>query len=171
MNIEITIPNIKNDKEISNLFSTVISHTFRKEKIFNPIVLQKELKFQILNFRNCMEDNENIFYVAQINDTIVGTISCGKRNDIIKENTDIAENIFEIRSVYVLPKYHGKGIGSMMFNKILSILKDANAKNYCLDSGYSLAQNFWSKKLGSPYKTIENYWGKNLHHKIWLVEI
>jgi len=171
MEIEIIEASQENAKEISNLFSTVISHTFKKEKFLNPIELQKEIVRQILNYRACLEDENKCFLVAKHNNEIVATVSFGKISNTIVSNTDLDDNTPEIKSVYVLPEHHGKGVGSKIYTEIIKRLKETKASTYCLDSGYASAQTFWEKKLGTPYKTLENFWGKDLHHKIWLINL
>jgi hypothetical protein len=40
-------------------------------------------------------------------------------------------------------------------------------KEFCLDSGYKIAQRIWIEKLGIPQYHLKDYWGKDADHMIW----
>jgi len=149
MEILIDRPNITNKKEISELFKTVIVDSFIQDGIG---VRSKDIKEEVnkqIEFLNNDFNNEgrsSYFLIARLKNKIVATIAVNKANRLIQHNLKInVSKILEVSSVYILPKFQGKGIGTMLFNKIIEHLKQKNCEEIVLDGGYKKSQGFWIK--------------------------
>jgi len=42
-----------------------------------------------------------------------------------------------------------------------------NIDEFCLDSGYTIAKQIWTKKLGEPNIVKKDFWGEGYDHFIW----
>jgi GNAT superfamily N-acetyltransferase len=171
MNIFIKRPQKKDLKEIHKVFSSVIQDAFRQDGIDDAKGIKEEVEKQLCFLQKDFESNgsEVYFLIAKTENQIIGTIAYTKANDLIKKNLkkDFSK-IPEISSVYILPKFQGKGVGSLLFNAILLSLLHKNIDEVCLDGGYRKSQSYWIKKLGNPNVTLKDYWGKGLDHMIWV---
>ncbi|UUZ87109.1 GNAT family N-acetyltransferase [Paenibacillus sp. P26] len=108
------------------------------------------------------------FLVARMDGNIVGVISFGPCNDdIIKCTDDRLKNVGELGSIYVLPEYQGRGIGSALIKAMANQLAERGIDSFCLDSGYRHAQEKWLQKFGQPYTTVQDYWGPGSVHMVW----
>lgn len=174
MNISIVRPQVKDKKEICNLFKSTIKDAFEQEGILHLHKdINKEIKkqFDRLN-QDFQSQGRRVYYlIARNNSQIVGTIAQTQPDSIIKNNLKInLANIAVIASVYVLPHFQGKGIGSLLFDSMLKHLKQKNINEFVMDSGYKKAQNFWIKKVGKPTVLLKDYWNKDSDHMIWQVK-
>lgn len=171
MDIYIKIPQKEDLEELRNLFDRTISDAFQQDGIDDPegIIIEVEKQMDSLHqFVEC-PDSTKFYLIAHTKDTIIGTIGYSKANSLIQGSLNIdLENIPEVKSVYVLPEYQSKGIGSLLFNAILLCLHHKKITTFCLDGGYKKSQGFWINKLGAPSVTLKNYWGEGLDHMIWL---
>jgi hypothetical protein len=52
-----------------------------------------------------------------------------------------------------------------------STLKSKGIEEFCLDSGYKIAQTIWKKKFGEPVYLLEDYWDKGNDHMIWRIRV
>jgi len=176
MDIKIVRPKKEDVDQIHHLFIKTVKNNFQQEEILDSSgdliegVIEDLLKVLKQDLDN---DGENEYHlIAKANDEIIGTIACGKPNQIILENIKLdLSKTPEIKSVYILPKFQGKRIGRLLFNNILTHLDKNGVKAFCLDSGYHNAQKFWKRKLGDPICTLPEYWTPNHHHMIWYSEI
>lgn len=108
------------------------------------------------------------FLVARMDGNIVGVISFGPcNNDILKCTDGRLKNVGELGSLYVLPDYQGRGIGSALIKAMANQLAERGIDRFCLDSGYRHAQAKWLHKFGQPYTTVQNYWGPGSAHMVW----
>jgi len=169
--ITITRPKKDDEKEILDLFEKTIKKAFKDEGVEEDIEGMKE---ELLSKKNCLKQDfktngkDRYFLIAKMENKIVGTISFGKSNDLINKITkNEYKNILEIATVYILPEYQGNGIGKKLFNAIIISMISRGITEFCLDSGYTKARNYWTKKLGNPTIIEKNYWGENAHHMIW----
>lgn len=172
MQYKIQKPKKEDLNQIDELFEITIRDTFSKEKIVDP--LNEDANSEIKVLKNALRiylapnSTKGVFLIAKSENKVLGTIAYGKPNHLIQENLKINNvNTPEIKSVYVLPDYQNKGIGTQLFQKILITLKENNIKDFCLDSGYKRAQLYWKKKLGTPQCILKDYWSKGNDHMIW----
>jgi GNAT superfamily N-acetyltransferase len=173
--VSVIRPKEKDKREIFNLFKVTIKNAFKQEGIKNLFNYEeKEIKEQEDRFIQYIKSQgKDVYYmVAKTNNKIVGTITCSKPGKIIRENLILDfYNIPEIVSAYVLPSYQGKGIGTLLFKKMLKHLKQNGAKEFVMDSGYKKAQRFWINKVRKPTVLLKDYWNKNSHHMIWHIKL
>ncbi len=171
--IEIQQPKTENLKEIGLLFETTIIDNFKKEDISDPFYIEvnKEIENQIIDLKSFLESNKEInsYLIACYNDRILGTIAYGEPNQLINNQIKTIKNKFipEIKSVYILPNYQKKGIGSILLKNILLELNKQKIEEFYLDCGYKEAQYFWIKRLGKPNRILNDFWRKENHHMIW----
>ncbi|PKM50286.1 MAG: GNAT family N-acetyltransferase [Firmicutes bacterium HGW-Firmicutes-7] len=170
-NITIRRP-ITQDIESMNLFfELVLRNTFERNGIGN---LTNALDGEIEGKKKCLEQDiksngkERCFFIATIDNILVGTIESGPPNDIIIKNTSNEYiDLLEVGTVFVHPDYQKQGIGNMMLNHIFNDLANRGVKEFCLDSGYKSAQKIWKKKFKEPVYLLKDYWGEGTDHMIW----
>jgi len=172
MECKVRKPQKEDIHQIEELFALTIKDNFKEEGIIDPLGKDANKEIDALKkaIRNYFESNkaENFFLIASYGNEILGTIAYGEPNNLIYENLKIDyKNVPEIKSVYILPKYQNRGIGTLLLGEILVVLKENQVKYFCLDSGYKKAQNYWRKRLGKPSHILNEYWGKESHHMIW----
>src|SRR5437868_791303 len=115
MNIFIIRPQRENRNEIHNLFRSVITDAFKQDGLDDPNGIQEEVEKQMGFLNQDFETNglDVFFLIARTEEQIVGTIAYSKANDLIREHLKIdLQNVPEITTVYILPEFQGKGIGS-----------------------------------------------------------
>lgn len=176
MNTTVTRPQKEDEKKVKKHFSVVIANTFKEYGFYDKY--QKDIDYEVGKQMSALQnyyDNdgkETYCLVAKNNTKIIGTIAYGKSSsDIKKYYKENLENTPEIKSVYILPEYQGKGVGTMLFEAIIKELKQKGFTEFCLDSGYPDAQKFWEKKIGTPVVRITNRWGAGNDYLIWHVKI
>lgn len=171
MDIYLTRPRQTDVEELHQLFRSVIEDAFTKDGIDDRDGIIEEVQNQMGLLRQDLASNGSqvYFLLARTEEQIIGTVAYSPANALIRGNlkTDY-ENTPEITSVYVLPKFQGRGVGSLLFNGILISLHTKQVERFCLDGGYKASQGYWMTKLGDPNITLTDYWGKGLDHMIWL---
>ena len=174
-NLVIIRPTILDLNSIYVVFEQSITDAFQREGLEHlkeDILSEIDHKKYLINCSLSDIDSDTIFFIAKIGDKVIGTISfglCG--NDIKKCTNGELDNIGELGSLYVLPNYQDKGVGSILINNMINYLHKLGIEQFCLDSGYKTAQRRWIRKFGEPYKEIKNYWGQGSNHMIWLCKV
>ncbi|TSB46634.1 GNAT family N-acetyltransferase [Alkalicoccobacillus porphyridii] len=175
--LEIRRPLTSDKQELTDLFQEVIKETFKREKISHLVADQQQelnMKMHYLESDLAKQKIARYFLIAidSRDDKIVGTIEYGNANEIIQDILKEELSQYpEIGTVFVLPKFQGKGIGTMLLDTIIKEIKLSGFKGYCLDSGYKQSQQFWIRKIGQPTFIQENYWDKDNHHMVWKREL
>lgn len=172
MSIEITRPEASDFEEIKALFMKTLEQNFREEGILesHPDDLEEEIQLQIERLEEDLRtDGKEAYYLlAKVEHKIVGTIARGALSQTIVGNLEkVVLGLPEIKSVYILPEFQGKGIGSMLLSKMMDQLIGMEIYGFYLDCGYTKAQGYWNKKLGKPISVLKDYWGAGLDHMIW----
>jgi len=171
--LELHISRVKiEDREYMNeFFRRVLIDTFNKNEISE---LVDTLNDEIEDKRRCLDQDfesagkDRCFLVAKDGNLVIGSIEYGPPNELILSCTNGELNeIKEIGTVFVHPDYQGKGIGTKLFVSILLEMKKECIEEFCMDSGYKIAQGIWIKKLGRPQYHLRDYWGKGADHMIW----
>jgi GNAT superfamily N-acetyltransferase len=155
------------------VFETTIPDTLIKENIIIPdTFITKEIETKKRLLDESIEGRDIIFLTAKTDGSVVGTISFGPCGEDIRKCTGgELSNIGELGSLYILPEYQGRGIGSALIREMASELNGRGIERFCLDSGYKIAQKRWQRKFGEPYKTVKDYWGPGYDHMIWLCRV
>nr|WP_211175507.1 GNAT family N-acetyltransferase [Paenibacillus sp. SZ31] len=160
------------------VFETTIPAAFEQEGIGSLLDdIQHEIAHKRALIHTALQPKANkeanvFFLVAKMDDVIVGTISYGPCGEEIRECTDHRLNdIGELGSLYVLPEVQGLGIGSALILALVTELQRLGIKQFCLDSGYQIAQQKWQRKFGEPYVVAKNYWDEGTDHMVWLCRV
>lgn len=158
-------------EQIHQFFRLVITDTFAKDGIAN---LKDDIEAEIETKKLYAEEALNsdgekrYFVVAYAGKQLVGTIDFGPTSNLIKElSKGEIDNLPEVGSLLVHPKFQKKGIGNKLLLTIFQTLKEKGVHEFCFDSGYKKAQIIWTKKFGVPTVLVKNYWGVGNHHMIW----
>lgn len=172
MNIIISRPVKKEKEKLKNFFTEVIIHTFKNYGYYDKY--KQDIDYEVGKQTTALEQDLtsngsfSYFLIARDRDKIVGTIAYGPPNsDIKKYYKDDLKNIPEIKSVYIAPEYQGKGIGTKLFDEMIKVLRKKGFSEFCLDSGYPKAQQFWKNKLGNPVKIVFDRWDAGNDYMIW----
>ncbi|WP_405158856.1 GNAT family N-acetyltransferase [Paenibacillus sp. FSL H8-0283] len=180
MDDKITIePLTRSDADgVYQVFETTIPAAFDQEGIGSLLDdIQDEIAQKKAMIHKALQAKDNIdasvfFLVAKRGDVIVGTISYGPCGKEIRECTEGRLNdIGELGSLYVLPEVQGQGVGSALILALVTELQRLGIQQFCLDSGYQIAQKKWQRKFGEPYVVANNYWGEGTDHMVWLCEV
>ena len=176
MNLHIIKPQKRDEEEIKRLFDRTITQNFKDygydAKYREDMVDEIRKQVTALEEYYTSEGKNIYFLIAKENDKVIGTIAYGKPNaDIEKYYLKKTEHMPEIKSVYILPEYQGRGVGTKLVAEMTEILRQKGFKEFCLDSGYPKAQQFWRSKLGEPVITIHNRWGAGNDYLIWHARI
>lgn len=173
-----TKPQAKDVEAIYQLFAKTIKDAFQKEGIQEAYLgeIKAEIAKQIdLLYKALNQSNPSEFYLIARNEQhIVGTIAYGQVGQEIKKYyRGNLQNTVEIKSAYILPNFQRQGIGTLLFKSILKQLQmqQPRIEQICLDSGYTMAQQFWQCKLGKPILTVKNRWGEGEDYMIWCIAI
>jgi ribosomal protein S18 acetylase RimI-like enzyme len=129
-----------------HLFNNKTELTEYLEYTYDPVKLNRSLR-----------KDGNIYLLAFWNDTAVGftkvkTFSLNSQIESVSQ--------MELQKIYVLPEYHGLGIGQALMNEILKLSKEINPDYIWLDTPISNAKAicFYEKngftKCGKHYFTI-----------------
>ena len=172
--IIVGIPTTGEENEIENLFKITINSAFEEQGVGHLTeFIEEEIETKMQMVKSFLEGtNDYYFLVAKDEDSIVGAISFGSCGNIIRQCCEgQLNNVGELGSLYVLPKYQGQKIGSKLINSLILYLKQNQIENFCLDSGFKKAQKRWTRKFGQPYKIMKNYWGPNSDHFIWYCKV
>lgn len=170
--LRITRPERADCSEIERLFSVTVRQEFQLEGSLDSHESDAEREVEDLcsALNRCFDSggSPEYFLIARVDSRVVGTIARGPANKIIRDNLDVDfKSVPEIKCVYVLPEFQGTGIGTRLFREILIHLSNENTERFCLDSGYSRARAFWTRRLGDPAVVLPDYWGKHADHMIW----
>lgn len=174
MDIDIRRPKIEDKDELHRFFRDVIIDTFAKEGIAHltkDIDEEIEIKKSYLHSDYESGGKNRYFLLASHDSTIVGTVEYGPASRLICKTHHAYCDLVEIGTVFVHPNYQKKGIGTLLLQSILTILKDRKIEEFCLDSGYKNAQKYWKNKFGNPDIILKDYWGESFHHMIWKIKV
>ncbi len=172
-NVTIRRPNSNDIDELNLFFCIVITNTFKNEGLSHLLDdIKNEINSKKQYLKNDLDSNgENRYFLLAIdtnNDRIIGTIECGPVSTLINSCTSgVLKDLYEIGTVFILPEYQRKGIGSLLLNAMFLTLLSRGITEYCLDSGYKKAQSIWTKKFGEPSYVLKDYWGESSDHMIW----
>ncbi|MEM9548573.1 MAG: GNAT family N-acetyltransferase, partial [Bacteroidota bacterium] len=162
--------------ELKELFVSTITDTVRNEGEYiqnQEKVIQSGVEEQMMNLKYYFTNNDLVqhYLIAKSDSRIIGTIAYGKPSKLVSINVNSElTGIPEIKSLYILPSFQKRGVGSLLFAEIITELR-TRTSHYCLDCGYTKSQNFWKKKLGEPQYILKDYWSEGNDHMIWKLPI
>ncbi|MDM5438951.1 GNAT family N-acetyltransferase [Bacillus hominis] len=172
-NVEIRRTNSDDIDELYLFFRIVITNTYKNEGLSQLLDdIENEINSKKQYLKNDFDSNgESRYFLLAIdtnNDKIIGTIEIGPASTLINSCTGgVLKDLYEIGTVFILPEYQRKGIGSLLLNAMFLTLLGKGITDFCLDSGYKNAQKIWKKKFGEPIYALKDYWGESSDHMIW----
>ncbi|WP_420540229.1 GNAT family N-acetyltransferase [Paenibacillus polymyxa] len=173
--VEIRRPKVKDAEKLNELFRIVITDTFAKEGIGSKLEdIEDEIETKRAYLESDLESHgeQRYFLIAVDGDRIMGSIEYGPASELISKSTnDALKNLCEVGTVFVHPDYQKIGVGNLLLKSMYLALKDRGVEEFCLDSGYRIAQKIWEKKFGAPDYLLKDYWGKGFDHMIWRIKI
>ncbi|WLD93794.1 GNAT family N-acetyltransferase [Alkalihalobacillus sp. AL-G] len=173
--IEISRPAFEDVEELNRFFRLVVVDTFAQEGLSNlveDIEDEIETKKKYLKMDLNSNGDERYFLIAKEAGGIVGCIEYGTANELILSNTNGKfEDIPEVGTVFVHPEYRRQGIANKILHAMYNMLHEKGIEEFCLDSGYTIAQQVWKKKFDEPDYLLKDYWGEGLDHMIWKIPI
>jgi GNAT superfamily N-acetyltransferase len=174
-NVKVRRPSPEDILELHEFFRKVITDTFIKEGIGDLLDdMAEEIKTKKDYLKKDLDSGgrDRYFLIALHGDKIVGTIEYGPPSELIKQCTNnLLEDLIEVGTVFVDPDYQEQGIGNKLLNEIYVNLRNNGINEFCLDSGYPIAQTIWKKKYGEADFLLEDYWGQGVHHMIWRIKL
>jgi len=169
--IDLKRPSSDDFAELRRFFELVITDTFEKEGISHLVQdRQNEIEEKGNYLRMDLDTNgrDKYFYIALHNKKIIGTIEYGPSSSLIHHLTHGAlDRVPEIGTVFVHPNFQRQGVANVLLNAIFLTLLGKGVQEFCLDSGYTNAQQVWRKKFGEPTYLFPNFWGNGTDHMIW----
>lgn len=175
LNVDIRRPGTEDIEELHQFFRTVICDTFSKEGIGDKLKdIEQEIVTKKAYLENDLEsDGENRYFLMALDgDKIIGSIEYGPASELICQNTNHGlKDLNEVGTVFVLPDYQGQGVGNFLLHNMYTALQSKGIEEFCLDSGYTRAQEIWKKKFGTPNYLLKNYWDEGYHHMIWRIKV
>lgn len=174
--MEILIKPVKSDdvERLKAFFAEVISHTFFSEGLdYLHDDITDEINDKLEKAKHSLTEKPAIqFFIAEANDTIIGTVSINPRGAFSKKHLPLdSQEVPEIASLYIKPMYQSMGIGKKLLHHAISVLKESGYPFFTLDSGYKKAQKIWQHLLGEPEKILKNFWGSGNDHMFWYQQL
>jgi len=92
-------------------------------------------------FKDSINENEEIILIHEENNHITGFVSA---------SIDSQNNYSELNGLYIYPKYQGQGIGSILLQEIISIIKQKHCNKTLVCTFLGAKNNkFYMKHTGS----------------------
>ncbi len=164
-----------------HIFETTIPEAYRQEGIGSLLdEIQEEIEHKKTIVQSVLQHESDLeptitspfFFVARKEDKVVGTISYGPCGKVVQECTNHRlDHVGTLGSLYVLPELQGQGIASALIAALVTELQKRGITQFCLDSGYRIAQQKWRRKFGEPYVVTKDYWGEGSENMVWLCEV
>jgi GNAT superfamily N-acetyltransferase len=175
LKVDIIRPRIEDIKELNSLFRIVITDTFIKEGIGEKLKdLNDEIEGKEKYLESDFESNgeKRYFLIALYGNKIIGSIEYGPASNLIcKITNNTFKELVEVGTVFVHPDFQRMGVGNLLLNKMYFTLKSKGIEEFCLDSGYKIAQKIWKRKFGEPDYLLDDYWDKGNDHMIWRIRV
>jgi Acetyltransferase (GNAT) family. len=165
-----------NDFEsVCHLFDTTVAYAYGKEGIGHlkeEICKEAERKKKMFLDSLVKPESGILFLVAKKEGRVIGSISFAPCGDDIRSCTSHKlDAVGELGSLYILPEFQGRGIGSALIHAMIRHIHSLGIEQFCLDCGYKHAQQKWLRKFGEPDIVAKDYWGKGSDHMVWLCHI
>ena len=116
-------------EELHKLFLLVITDTFEKEglsELHEDQHSEWEMKKRYLQWDLESNGTKRHFLLAidKDEDKIIGTIEYGPANALIRETVkEDLTNLPEIGTIFILPRYQNQGVGTMLLQKMFTLLQ------------------------------------------------
>lgn len=168
-------PVIEELGQINEFFVTMLEDTYKKNGLEDlKDMLADEIRKKEVYINQDLTSNgrDRYFLLAELFGKIIGCIEYGPSNEDIRKCTNNElKSLLEVGTVYVHPDYQRKGISSLLLREILLKLESIGVKEFCLDSGFPIAQKVWTKRFGTPTYFMKDYWTEGYHHMIWRLDV
>lgn len=152
-NVAIRRPNSDDLKELHLFFRIVITNTYKDEGLSQQLDdIENEINMKKQYLKTDFDSNgEKRYFLLAIdtnNDKIIGTIEVGPASTLITSCTSgVLKDLYEIGTVFILPDYQRKGIGSLLLHTMFLTLLSRGITEFCLDSGYRKAQKYMDEEV------------------------
>lgn len=158
---------------IEVLFERVLADNWEKNGLWeleSDLREEISIKKEFLAIDFATQGKEKYFLIAKLDEQVIGTVEIGEANETIKAcASEFVNDLPEIGTVFVLPEFQGKGVGSLMMEAVCQYLKKESYKGFFIDSGYKTAQVIWIHKYGEPTFLLKDHWGPGLDHMVWQI--
>ncbi len=133
----------EDSREMASLYFKVYNTTL-KSMVTKEYLYRMDYNARKAKIYNRVKNKEWIFLVAEVKGKIVGMIG------LTDNDTPPSSYKYQIRSLYVDPDNQRMGIGSILFKKIIKILKSSNCDKVILWTleANKFTRNFFEKNGG-----------------------
>ncbi len=172
MNIKIVRPVKADFEELKRLFTASIHDAFRREGIDKTFSdeIPGDIQFQLDALQRDFDSDgrEEHYFIAKLDSRIVGTCAIGTTSGgVMRAFKLAAPTIPEMKSLYVLPEYQGRGIGLSLIDHTLEYMQEAGMDEFLFECGYKIAQALWMRRFGEPAIVKQDYFSEGAHLMFW----
>ncbi|WP_238557916.1 GNAT family N-acetyltransferase [Paenibacillus shenyangensis] len=173
--IVISRPKVQDYEQLASFFRLVLTDTFIQNDIQEQKEdLEAEIRNKLLYLTQDLrsQGKRRYFLTAWRGEQIIGTIEAGTANDLIRSSISPEyQQLPEVGTILVHPEAQRQGIATRLLTGIVSFLHEQGCSQFCLDSGYPIAQRIWKRRFGEPAYTLKDQWGPGADHLIWIIDI
>lgn len=156
--------------QYESFLSYVLKDTYEKEGVGHLVdEIKAEVQHKIDIFYDALLFKRPLLLLLE-NDRIIGVAGCVACSDFIKTLAPELTCEWELGTVYIHPDHQNKGNSKRLLKQLLIDMKTQGITSYCLDSGFTIAKEIWTKVFGDPYKIIKDYWAEGCDHYIWYIK-
>ncbi len=173
--LEIVRPSEESKEGICKFFKKMVKFAFEQNGIFENYGVEEEYQYKVKTLEEDIKSKgkDRYYLFAFYENKPIASISCGKSNENMNKcSNGKTVGMVEIGGVFVDTEYQGKGLCTLMFDKMKEHLKTQGIKTYCLDCGYeTVGQKMWTKKLGEADFKVKDFWGEGSLHMVWIRDL
>lgn len=129
MNIKIARATINNLIELQVIGKTTFHETFAETNSESDLAKYLDESFDMNKLTTELNNSESFFFLAKLDEKVIGYL---KLNIGSAQTESIIDNALEIERIYVLKEFHGKRVGSLLYNKAKEFALEKNLKQIWL---------------------------------------